>query len=89
MVSFSPEQLSIKENPIMSCLSGETSQKFSFIQRLCLNAKPQFISLRRKRKTAKETLTSVNVVSAVAWRREGGVSTSSGWDIQVSTRHCP
>lgn len=56
MVSFSPEQLNTKKSTIASCLSGETGQKFSFIQRLCVNAKPQFISLRRKEKQRRKHL---------------------------------
>lgn len=42
-ISLPSKQLNIKENTLMRCLTGETTQKFAFIQPSGFNAKPQFI----------------------------------------------
>lgn len=41
-----------------------------------------------KKKAVKETL-SMNTLSAVAWRQEGGLGKGRDQDIQVSGQHCP
>lgn len=89
ITSLPSKQLNIKENTLTRCLTGETSQNFTFIQHAGFNAKPQFISQGRKKKAVKETLSRMNTLSAVAWRQEGGLSKGRDQDIQVSGQHCP
>lgn len=50
ITSLLSKQLNINENTLMRCLTGETSQNFTFIQLAGFNAKPQFISQGRKKK---------------------------------------